>query len=174
MKKKNKEHQNIGHLSNIAKALIVIAIVLLLAVLFFVYLSPLGEAPTLTNQEEGHARQKESSERINQQEVDVLLKEEPEIIDGKDVETGLLAGDGLRIVKGTCTACHSSKLIIQNRKSREEWHQSIVWMQETQGLWDLGENESIILDYLEKNYGPQHIGGRRPPLGKIQWYELED
>ncbi|TXD79489.1 hypothetical protein ESW18_03495 [Algoriphagus ratkowskyi] len=97
-----------------------------------------------------------------------------QIIDGKDVDTGLLAGDGLEIVKGNCTACHSSALILQSGFTREGWHEKIVWMQETQGLWDLGGNESIILDYLATNYGPKESHGRRMPLTGIDWYELKD
>lgn len=97
-----------------------------------------------------------------------------ELVDGKDVETGLLAGAGFEIVKGNCTACHSSSLILQSGFSREVWHEKIVWMQETQGLWDLGENESLILDYLAENYGPKEAHGRRAPLTGIEWYELKD
>ncbi|RAI87908.1 hypothetical protein [Algoriphagus yeomjeoni] len=97
-----------------------------------------------------------------------------ELVDGKDVETGLLAGDGLELVKAHCTACHSSALILQNRFTREGWHEKIVWMQETQGLWPLGENESIILDYLAANYAPEAPRGRRVPLTDIEWYELKE
>lgn len=97
-----------------------------------------------------------------------------ELVDGKDVETGLLAGEGLELVKANCTACHSSALILQNRFTREGWHEKIVWMQETQGLWNLGNNESIILDYLAANYAPEAPKGRRVPLTGIEWYELKD
>tara|TARA_R110002051_G_scaffold276828_1_gene338185 strand:- start:9 stop:524 length:516 start_codon:yes stop_codon:yes gene_type:complete len=97
-----------------------------------------------------------------------------ELVDGKDVETGLLAGDGLELVKANCTACHSSALILQNRFTREGWHSKIEWMQETQGLWELGNNESIILDYLAANYAPEAPRGRRVPLSGIEWYELKD
>lgn len=97
-----------------------------------------------------------------------------ELVDGKDLETGLLAGEGLQQVKANCTACHSSALILQNRFTREVWHEKIVWMQETQGLWPLGENESIILDYLAENYAPEAPRGRRVPLTDIEWYELKE
>ena len=97
-----------------------------------------------------------------------------ELVDGKDVETGLLAGDGLELVKANCTACHSSSLILQNRFTREGWHSKIEWMQETQGLWDLGGNEAIILDYLAANYAPEAPRGRRVPLTGIEWYKLKD
>lgn len=97
-----------------------------------------------------------------------------ELVDGKDLETGLLAGEGLELVKANCTACHSSALILQNRFTREGWHGKIVWMQETQGLWELGANESIILDYLAANYAPEAPKGRRVPLTGIEWYELKE
>ena len=97
-----------------------------------------------------------------------------DLVDGKDVETGLVAGDGLTLVKANCTACHSSALILQNRFTREGWHSKIEWMQETQGLWDLGNNESMILDYLAANYAPEAPRGRRVPLTDIEWYELKD
>jgi hypothetical protein len=39
----------------------------------------------------------------------------------------------------------------------------IRWMQDTQGLWSLGDNEPLVLDYLAQHYGPFAVG-RRPPL----------
>ncbi|PZX50601.1 hypothetical protein [Algoriphagus chordae] len=106
----------------------------------------------------------------------VASQEEPldQLVDGKDVATGLIAGEGLELVKASCTACHSSALILQNRFTREGWHSKIVWMQETQGLWDLGDNESKILDYLAEHYAPEEAHGRRAPLSNIDWYELKD
>lgn len=97
-----------------------------------------------------------------------------QLVDGKDLATGLLAGEGLELVKANCTNCHSSALILQNRFTREDWHAKIIWMQETQGLWELGESESIILDYLAANYAPEPPQGRRMPLSGIEWYELKD
>ena len=75
------------------------------------------------------------------------------------------------MVKGTCSACHSIDLVTQNSATREGWKDLIVWMQKTQKLWDLGDNEALILDYLEKNYAPKEQG-RRAPLKDIEWYEL--
>ncbi len=101
------------------------------------------------------------------------VAEAPEVVDGKDVLTGLLTGEGLRAVKANCLSCHSAKLIAQNRFTRAGWHAKIVWMQETQGLWDLGENEPLILDYLAKYYAPEVRASRRQPLTNINWYKLE-
>lgn len=108
--------------------------------------------------------------------IESKLNTEPfngEVVDGKDAATGLVVGDGFEIVRTTCTGCHSSSIILQNRFTREGWKAKIVWMQETQGLWELGENEPIILDYLAKHYAPEPPKGRRIPLKDIDWYELE-
>jgi cytochrome c5 len=95
------------------------------------------------------------------------------VVDGIHVATGLIVDDGFEQVKASCTACHSSKLITQNKADREGWKKMIRWMQETQNLWDLGPNEDIILDYLAKNYAPK-ASGRRMNLTNIEWYTLED
>ncbi len=96
----------------------------------------------------------------------------PEIVDGKDTLTGLFDGEGLLEIKANCLSCHSAKLITQNRFTRDGWHQKIVWMQQTQGLWDLGEAEPLILDYLAKHYAPEARASRRQPLTDITWYPL--
>jgi hypothetical protein len=90
-----------------------------------------------------------------------------------DAESGLIIDHGLMIVKSTCGACHSTKLVAQNKFSRDGWIEVIRWMQAKQNLWDLGENEVAILDYLEKNCAPQK-SGRRRNLAQIEWYELND
>jgi CxxC motif-containing protein (DUF1111 family) len=98
--------------------------------------------------------------------------EDDRVVDGIHVATGLVVDSGFVQVKATCLACHSSKLITQNRADRAGWEKMIRWMQETQNLWDLGPNEGIILDYLAKHYAPQNTG-RRAPLTDIEWYVLE-
>lgn len=90
-----------------------------------------------------------------------------------DPESGLLVDEHYQLVANTCGGCHSTKLVTQNRATREGWKELIVWMQETQKLWDLGNNEPLILDYLEKNYGPTKKG-RRAMLTDIEWYALEE
>lgn len=100
------------------------------------------------------------------------LPQQVNIVDGKDVETGLIADEHYLLVKTNCTSCHSAQLITQNRATREGWESMIRWMQANQKLWDLGENESLILDYLSKNYAPE-ASGRRKNLENIDWYEYQ-
>ena len=90
----------------------------------------------------------------------------------KDPETGLVVDENLYMVKAQCTSCHSSKLIVQNRFTRDGWKQKIRWMQAKHNLWDLGETEKQVLDYLEKHYPPGQPVARRAPLKDIKWYNL--
>lgn len=94
-----------------------------------------------------------------------------DIVDGIHQPTGLKDDEGLMTVVAHCTACHSAQLVIQNRMNRERWNATIRWMQETQNLWDLGDNQEVIVNYLVKNY-PVSVKGRREKLENIEWYEL--
>ncbi len=106
-------------------------------------------------------------------EKPAAVPESRTIVDGVDVDLGLLVDENYELVGASCSGCHSLKLVTQNRATREGWKELIVWMQETQKLWDLGENEPLILDYLAKNYGPQKEGRRRN-LENVEWYALEE
>jgi hypothetical protein len=101
-----------------------------------------------------------------------VVADEDLIKDGIHVKTGLLDGEGLAVVITHCTACHSAKMITQNKATKDGWRNMIRWMQETQNLWELGDNEEIILTYLATQYAPQKKG-RRSNLTNIEWYELE-
>jgi len=90
-----------------------------------------------------------------------------------DKETGLVVDENLYMVKAQCTGCHSTKLISANHFSRDGWKQKIRWMQANHNLWDLGETEKQVLDYLEKNYAPQQMVSRRTPLKDVKWYDLK-
>ncbi len=102
-----------------------------------------------------------------------VVEDEDRIENGIHLRTGLKDGEGLMTVVNNCTNCHSAKLVTQNRMTAERWNTTIKWMQETQSLWELGEDQKIIVDYLVKNYPPQKKG-RRLALTNIEWYELED
>lgn len=117
-----------------------------------------------------------------------FIKNNPEVLESEkpyeeilptvelDLETirqsGFVNDDGVSQVIQNCTQCHSAKLVTQNRMSEEGWEATILWMQETQNLWDLGSNQEKIVSYLAKNYGPQRKG-RRQNLTNFEWYELE-
>ncbi len=95
------------------------------------------------------------------------------IKDSLDQKTGLIVAPGFAVVSTTCIRCHSPKLITEKRATREGWLATIRWMQQTQGLWDLGPQEPIVLDYLAKNYAPKNEG-RRPLLKTTAWYKLDN
>ena len=91
---------------------------------------------------------------------------------GIHIPSGLVAGKGLESMLVFCISCHSSKLITQNRATADGWKSMIDWMYETQNLPQLGEHESIIIDYLAEHYAPTEVG-RRQQLEVEEWYELE-
>lgn len=96
------------------------------------------------------------------------------IVNGIHVSTGMVYDTGFEEVYQSCTGCHSSKLITQNRSNRDGWKNLITWMQETQGLWDLGDKEPAILDYLAKNYAPEETGRRASlNMDEVEWYILD-
>ena len=80
-----------------------------------------------------------------------------------DPATGLVMDENWQIVAAHCGACHSTRLVTQNRGSRETWLHLIRWMQDSQGLWPFNEpTEKMLLDYLEKHYGPLAASRRQP------------
>jgi hypothetical protein len=95
------------------------------------------------------------------------------IENGIHVRTGLIEAEGLTETINNCTTCHSAKLLIQNRLSKEGWRSTIRWMQETQNLWDLGASEEVIVNYLANNYPPTKKG-RRGNLAEVEWYVLKE
>lgn len=91
-----------------------------------------------------------------------------------DSKTGLIVAEGLDLVTAHCTGCHSSKLITQFHTDRKGWLEKIRWMQKNQKLWDLGEAEPKVLDYLEKNYSEIAKPSRRAAPKNIEWYQLKN
>ena len=96
----------------------------------------------------------------------------PDLVSIEVQKYNLIVDDGFELVVRNCTGCHSGKIIAENRADREGWLETIRWMQQTQKLWKLGEDEYPILNYLAKNYGPVKKG-RRAQLSNIEWYELK-
>jgi len=90
-----------------------------------------------------------------------------------DKSTGLIVDKGLDLVTAHCTGCHSSKLITQFHTDRAGWLEKIRWMQQKQKLWELGDAEPVILDYLSKNYPASETVNRRAALKGVEWYKLK-
>ncbi len=105
--------------------------------------------------------------------LEITQKDENLIENGIHVATGFINAEGITEVIQNCTNCHSAKLVTQNRMTKEGWIATIRWMQETQNLWDLGNNEDIIVNYLANNYAPEKKG-RREILSDIEWYTLKE
>ena len=110
---------------------------------------------------------KEHYEEISEEQTPLI-----KVDDATIVQSGFINDEGVSQVIQNCTQCHSSKLVTQNKMSKEGWENTISWMQETQNLWDLGDKQAMIVAYLAKNYGPEPKG-RRQNLTNINWYELE-
>lgn len=95
--------------------------------------------------------------------------DEPEIAPASSTPDASTFADrpGRNLVIAHCTGCHSGKLVLQNRATRQGWEQIIRWMQKKQGLWKLpASDEKQILDYLAAAYAPDPDAhdARRPPI----------
>ena len=54
-----------------------------------------------------------------------------------------------------CNACHSIRLVTQQRLPRERWDQLLDWMVAEQGMAELTSAErEVILEYLATQYSP--------------------
>lgn len=68
---------------------------------------------------------------------------------------GVAAHEGREEVVAYCGACHSLKLVTQQRLPRYRWEELMVWMHEKQGMPKLPEEEEqLIVDYLAEHLGP--------------------
>ena len=84
-------------------------------------------------------------------EPEPVVVSEPEL----DPLTGLKMTGDWEIVRASCTACHSPKLITQQRGTAQQWLTMIRWMQEKQNLWQFDPaTEEKIITYLAENYPP--------------------
>jgi len=73
-----------------------------------------------------------------------------------DAYTGLKISANWELVRNNCIACHSPKLITQQRGNEAQWLHMIRWMQAKQNLWQFdAETEGKIIAYLASNYPPQ-------------------
>lgn len=81
-----------------------------------------------------------------------------------DPGTGLVKQPGWEDVRSHCGACHSYRLITNQRGSREDWQHMIRWMQRTANLWQLPHDAEVrILDYLSTHYASRYRDENRKP-----------
>ena len=82
---------------------------------------------------------------------DTVAAAEPEF----DPVSGLKMTGDWETVRANCSACHSTRLITQQRGTAEQWLAMIRWMQKKQNLWEFDpDTESKIIGYLAENYPP--------------------
>ena len=84
-----------------------------------------------------------------------------------DAKSGLIMAPGWQLVSHQCNACHSSLIVAQNHGNRAFWRDTLQWMIDTQGLWDLSDTWEPTLDYLSTYYGQVDMDMetfRRKPL----------
>ncbi len=80
-----------------------------------------------------------------------------------DPVTGFKMTGDWELVRGNCTACHSAKLVTQQRGTAEQWLAMIRWMQKKQNLWQFDpDTEGRIIAYLAENYPPDAAQRRAP------------
>lgn len=88
---------------------------------------------------------------------------------GALTENGFPEGPGADFVDSVCTHCHSARLVLQNRMSRNDWEETIRWMQEEQGLWEFEpDQEKLILDYLGTHFAPEKLDPMRPKVMPLE------
>ena len=64
-------------------------------------------------------------------------------------------GPGRETVFIKCAACHSLRIVLQQRLSRDVWDEVLVWMKEEQSMPKLDpELRELILDYLSTHFSP--------------------
>ena len=78
-----------------------------------------------------------------------------------DPLTGLKMAGDWEVVRNNCIACHSTRLITQQRGTADQWLGMIRWMQAKQNLWQFDpDTESKIVAYLAEYYPPLEVSRR--------------
>ena len=77
--------------------------------------------------------------------------------DGDDEAFGLPDGVGRDTVMAYCAACHSLRLVSQQRLRRYQWEELLVEMSQKHNMPKLApEDEKVITDYLAEFLAPPH------------------
>lgn len=86
----------------------------------------------------------------------VLAGPVPAHAQADDEYMGLPEDEGREEVAIYCSACHSLRLVIQQRLPRHRWEELLVWMNEKQGMERLEpDEERLVIDYLSKHLAPR-------------------
>ncbi|AUD58463.1 cytochrome C [Shewanella sp. Pdp11] len=88
-----------------------------------------------------------------------------------DPQSGLIMAPGWELVNYQCNACHTSMIVTQNRGDKAFWKETLQWMVDTQGLWDLSDTWEPTLSYLSTYYGQAEMDMtifRRLPIESSQ------
>ncbi|QYX64781.1 cytochrome C [Shewanella putrefaciens] len=88
-----------------------------------------------------------------------------------DPQSGLIMAPGWELVNYQCNACHTSMIVTQNRGDKGFWQETLQWMVDTQGLWDLSDTWEPTLSYLSTYYGQAEMDMtifRRLPIESSQ------
>ncbi|MGH6912583.1 MAG: aldehyde dehydrogenase [Geminicoccales bacterium] len=73
----------------------------------------------------------------------------------EDAFGGLPDGPGQEATFYACNACHSVRLVTQQRLSRQRWDALLDWMVAKQGMAPLPpEERAVVLDYLAAQLNP--------------------
>jgi hypothetical protein len=68
-------------------------------------------------------------------------------------------GKGKDDVEAYCSACHSLRLVLQQRLKRSDWEEVLVTMVKEHGMSEIPpDDRALVLDYLS-----EHLGLDRPP-----------
>lgn len=66
-----------------------------------------------------------------------------------------------------CTACHSFKLVAQQGLTRDQWHDTLDWMEEKHALPKTeGKDRHLLLDYLSVAFPQKQKSGWQNPFQK--------
>lgn len=77
-------------------------------------------------------------------------------VETSDEYGGLPVSEGVDITYYMCGACHSIRLVTQQRITRARWGYLLDWMVEKQGMAPLPpEDRAVVLDYLSRHFSSE-------------------
>ena len=77
-------------------------------------------------------------------------------VETSDEFGGLPVSEGVDLTYYMCSACHSIRLVTQQRVTPERWDYLLDWMVEKQGMAPLPPDaRTVVLDYLTRHFSAQ-------------------